>query len=483
LQLAAQLALAIGANPFDTVHQGFTKPHFPSTICEFHCFKYRPYSFFFIARRSMPKIKVEKLTKLYGERPRQGSRLLDAGKTNQEMRDAGFAVGCIDVSFEVEEGEFLLVMGLSGSGKSTLIRCFNGLNSITSGHLYVDGEDITCFDREQLLDYRRKKVSMVFQHFALFPFRTVTDNAAYGLEVQGVKRAERRERARRALQLVGLSGWEDAYPGQLSGGMQQRVGLARGLTVGSGILLMDEAFSALDPLIRRDMQRELMQLQQNMKKTIIFITHDLDEALELGNRIVLMKDGRVVQFDTPEAILNNPANAYVERFVEHVDLSRVLTAKAAMVPARVVALDRDGPRTVLHKMNEADFTSIAVVKRDFSYCGTIGLDAVEQAVKKRLPNISEVYKKTPSIRPDATLGDILGGLTNWPFAEPVVDPSSGQLLGVVTRTRALNVLSSSPSASGGDAGDAAVDAGVEGTATAGIPGVTPGSTETREVAA
>ncbi|MCK9515567.1 MAG: glycine betaine/L-proline ABC transporter ATP-binding protein [Ottowia sp.] len=386
------------------------------------------------------KIKLEKVTKIYGDRPQRGLRMLDEGKSNKELHEAGHPVGCVDVSFEVEEGELLVVMGLSGSGKSTLIRCFNLLNSITRGHLYVDGEDITQYGRKQLLDYRRRKVSMVFQHFALFPFRTVTDNAAYGLEMQGVSRDERRAKAREALELVGLKGWEDAYPGQLSGGMQQRVGLARALAVESDILLMDEAFSALDPLIRRDMQRELMQLQQKMRKTIIFITHDLDEALELGDRIVLMRDGRVVQTDTPEQILSNPANEYVRRFVEHVDLSRVLPASAAMVPPTAVVFERDGARTALHKMNEVDFTVGFVVKRDYTYCGTIGIDVVERAVRSRAQTMDGLYEETPPIRLDTPLADVIAMVATWPFAEAVVDEDTGKLLGIVTRTSVLTVL-------------------------------------------
>jgi glycine betaine/proline transport system ATP-binding protein len=258
-----------------------------------------------------------------------------------------------------------------------------------------------------------------------------------------VDRDERRTRAREALQLVGLKGWEDAYPKQLSGGMQQRVGLARALAVQSDILLMDEAFSALDPLIRRDMQHELVQLQQKMHKTIVFITHDLDEALQLGDRIVLMKDGRVVQFDTPEAILDNPANAYVERFVEHVDLSRVLTARAALTRARVVAFEKDGPRTVLHKMNVENYTSIVVVKRDYTFLGTVSLDAAEQAAKQGARTITACIEKTPSIGPDTPLTGVINELAGWPYSLPVVDPASGELLGVVTRTGVLTVLAES----------------------------------------
>ncbi len=388
----------------------------------------------------MPKIKVENLTKIFGNRPQLGLKMLDEGKSNKEIRGEGQAVGCANVSFEAEEGELLVVMGLSGSGKSTLIRCLNLLNSVTRGSIFVDGDDITRFDRQQLLDFRRTRISMVFQHFALFPYRTVTDNAAYGLEVQGMDKAERRQRGREALQLVGLEGWEDAYPGQLSGGMQQRVGLARALAVGSDILLMDEAFSALDPLIRRDMQHELVQMQQRLQKTIVFITHDLDEALQLGDRIVLMKDGRVVQFDTPEEILNNPANRYVERFVENVDVSRTLTARSALTRARVVAFEKDGPRTVLHKMNEENYTNMVVVKRDYTFLGTIGVDAVEKAAHAGRESIEGLIDKSLSIGPDTPVTECINQLANYPFSLPVVDPDSHELLGLVTRTGVISLL-------------------------------------------
>ena len=388
----------------------------------------------------MPKIKVEHLTKIFGSHPQRALKMLKEGASNADIREhTGQSVGIADVSFEVEEGELLVVMGLSGSGKSTLIRCLNRLNTPTDGQIYIDDEDITRFDREQLLQLRRNKISMVFQHFALFAHRTIVDNAAYGLEIQGVDTATRRQRAADALELVGLKGWEDAKPGQLSGGMQQRVGLARALAVNPDILLMDEAFSALDPLIRRDMQHELVSLQERMKKTIVFITHDLDEALQLGDRIVLMKDGRVVQFGTSEEILNNPANAYVKRFVENVDMSRVLTARAVLARARVVAFPHDGPRTVLHKMNEENFTSILVVKRDYTLLGTLSVDTVSAAAKEGKRSIEEMVEQSPSVSPDEPLMNIINILAEWPYALPVVDENN-RLLGIVTRTGVMAAL-------------------------------------------
>ncbi len=388
----------------------------------------------------MQKIKIEHLTKVFGPRPEQALRMLDAGASNAEIRKTGNAVGIADVSFEVEQGELLVIMGLSGSGKSTLLRCLNRLNPSSRGSIFIDGEDITRFDREQLLDLRRRKISMVFQHFALFPRRSVADNAAYGLEVRDVEPAERRKQAIEALELVGLKGWEDSFPDQLSGGMQQRVGLARALAVKSDILLMDEAFSALDPLIRRDMQQELASLQRRMKKTIVFITHDLDEALQLGDRIVLMKDGRVVQIGTPEDILNHPADNYVKRFVENVDMSRVLTARSVMGRALEVAFPQDGPRTVLRKMTEGSDTSILVVERDRTLVGMVLLDELATAVKEGKQTIQQLIQRdAPAIGPDMPVTDIINLMGTWPYRLPVVDENR-KLLGVVTRPQVIDAL-------------------------------------------
>ena len=388
----------------------------------------------------MRKIKVENLTKVFGPHPDQALKLLDQGRSNEEIRKTGHAVGIANVSFDVEEGELLVIMGLSGSGKSTLLRCLNLLNTPTRGSILVDDEDVTRYGREKLLDFLRRKISMVFQHFALFPYRSVLDNTAYGLEVQGINADERRARATEALELVGLKGWEDALPGQLSGGMQQRVGLARALAVQSDILLMDEAFSALDPLIRRDMQQELASLQRKMKKTIVFITHDLDEALQIGDRIVLMKDGRVVQIGTPEEILNKPADAYVERFVENVDMSRVLTARTVMGRAREVAFPQDGPRTVLRKMTEGSDTSMLVVERDHTLVGSVTLDALDAAVREGRQSIAELIQRdAPTLDPETPLTDIINLMAEWPYRLPVVDENR-KLLGVVTRPRVINAL-------------------------------------------
>ncbi|MFE6665543.1 glycine betaine/L-proline ABC transporter ATP-binding protein [Streptomyces sp. NPDC057697] len=261
---------------------------------------------------------------------------LEGGADRDELRADGTTAAVIDASFTVEPGQIFVVMGLSGSGKSTLLRMLNGLLEPTAGRVLFDGQDLTALSPAELRHVRSSKISMVFQHFALFPHRSVLENAGYGLEVQGVPRAEREQRAAEALELTGLAGWEKSWPDELSGGMQQRVGLARALATDADLLLMDESFSALDPLIRRDMQDQLLELQKRLKKTIVFITHDLNEAMRLGDRIAVMRDGRIVQLGTAEDILVTPANDYVASFTQDVDRTRVLTAGAIMAEPHTV---------------------------------------------------------------------------------------------------------------------------------------------------
>jgi glycine betaine/proline transport system ATP-binding protein len=383
----------------------------------------------------MPKIRVENLTKIFGSNPGRGLELLNKGKSKDEIfKKTRQSVGIADVSFDVEEGEILVVMGLSGSGKSTLVRCINRLIEPTAGNVILDGQNLGDLSHKELCEVRLKKLGMVFQHFALFPHRDVLQNAAYGLEIQGVSPAVRKEKAMVSLQRVGLKGWENAYPQQLSGGMQQRVGLARALALDPDILLMDEAFSALDPLIRRDMQDELIALQEEMQKTIVFISHDLDEALKLGDRIVLMKDGKVVQIGSPEDILTNPANEYVERFVEDVDISKVLTAESVMKKSEAVAhLGADGPHAALRKMKANAISSLFVVDRERRLIGVVSAedtaDQVKQGSKDLMPiintDITAVNLDTPAI-------DLFELLKDIPYPLAVVDDKK-RLKGVIVR--------------------------------------------------
>ncbi|MFE6227477.1 MULTISPECIES: betaine/proline/choline family ABC transporter ATP-binding protein [unclassified Streptomyces] len=288
----------------------------------------------------MSRLQADHLFKVFARRPAdetEAVRALAAGDADRDaLREDGVTAAVVDASFVVEPGQIFVVMGLSGSGKSTLLRMLNGLLEPTAGRVLYDGDDLTALTPRALREVRSRRISMVFQHFALFPHRTVLENAGYGLEVQGVPRAEREKRAAEALELCGLAGWEKSWPDELSGGMQQRVGLARALATDADLLLMDESFSALDPLIRRDMQDQLLVLQKQLKKTIVFITHDLNEAMRLGDRIAVMRGGRIVQLGTAEDILVRPADDYVASFIQDVDRSRVLTASAVMTAA-------DGP--------------------------------------------------------------------------------------------------------------------------------------------
>lgn len=281
--------------------------------------------------QGVPAVRVRNVYKAFGRKPEQIVDRLKNGESREDVQDRGTAA-VIDASFDVHPGEIFVIMGLSGSGKSTLIRTLNGLQPATAGTIEVNGRNLAELSRDELRKLRSEHMSMVFQHFALLPHKTVLENAAYGLEIRGVERGQRLEQAREVLARVGLGGWGDRYPHQLSGGMQQRVGLARALASGTDIMLMDEAFSALDPLIRREMQGQLIELQKELGRTIIFITHDLNEAMYMGDRIAVMKDGRIVQVGTPEEILSSPANDYVEQFTHDVDRGRVLTAQSVMVP-------------------------------------------------------------------------------------------------------------------------------------------------------
>jgi len=383
----------------------------------------------------MQKIIVENLVKIFGERPGKALKLLRQGMSKNEiLAKTGSPVGVADVSFTVIEGVILVIMGLSGSGKSTLVRCVNRLIEPTAGKVVIDGVDVTSLSKDELLEFRRVKFGMVFQNFALFPHRTVLANAEFGLEIQGADAASRREKALRALEQVGLAGWEDKYPQELSGGMQQRVGLARALALDPDILLMDEAFSALDPLIRRDMQDELISLQETMQKTIVFITHDLDEAIKLGDRIVLMKDGAVVQEGTAEDILTNPATRYVERFVEDVDLSKVLTASSVMKKPGVTAyLATDGPRVALHKMDERGISSLFVLNKDHTLAGVVTADDATEALKRGEKRLDGVLRTDfTSVGPDTPVQDLMGDMAQV-FCPLAVVGEDGKLKGVIVR--------------------------------------------------
>ncbi|KML28092.1 quaternary amine ABC transporter ATP-binding protein [Priestia aryabhattai] len=385
------------------------------------------------------KLKVQNITKVFGKNPSKAIDLLQKGKTKKEiLEETGMTIGVNQANFEIKSGEIFVIMGLSGSGKSTLVRMFNRLVEPTSGSLILDGDDVVKMNKEELRDMRRKKMSMVFQNFALFPHRTVLDNTEYGLEVQGTPKAEREKKAKEALELVGLKGYENQYPGELSGGMQQRVGLARALANDPDILLMDEAFSALDPLIRKDMQDFLLELQEKMERTIIFITHDLDEALRIGDRIVLMKDGSVVQVGTPEEIMTNPANDYVERFVEDVNVAKVYTAESVMNRAESITVDR-GPRVALKIMQEAGYSSIYVVDKKKTLLGVVTADDISRAIKQDKLTADVLDTDIPTVTTDTLLENLYDKMVISRFPLPVVDENH-RLRGIIKKERVIEAL-------------------------------------------
>ena len=387
----------------------------------------------------LPKVKVNHLTKIFGKKTKPALEMIRANKSKTEILEkTGATVGVYDVNFEVEEGEIFVIMGLSGSGKSTLIRLLNRLIEPTSGNIYIDGQDISSLDKEGLREVRRNKMSMVFQNFGLFPHRTILENTEYGLEIRGVPKEERQAKAEKALENSSLIAFKDQLPSQLSGGMQQRVGLARALANDPEILLMDEAFSALDPLIRREMQDELLDLQENVKKTIIFITHDLNEALRIGDRIALMKDGQIMQIGTGEEILTNPANEYVRTFVEDVDRSKVLTAQNIMVPALTTNIEIDGPTVALKRMRQEEVSMLLAVDKKRQLKGVVRAEKALEARKNGTSLVECVDPEIQTIYKDMLVNDTFPLI--YDAQTPLAVTDNGKLLGVVIRGSVLEAL-------------------------------------------
>jgi len=333
----------------------------------------------------------------------------ESGMSKAEVeRATGSTIGAYDANFEVYRGEIFVIIGLSGSGKSTILRAINGLNEPTGGSVYLDGERISGMSSKQLREVRRRKIGMVFQHFGLLPTRTVMDNVTFGLEVKGVAASERREAGEEALEFVGLHGQGGKLTSELSGGMQQRVGLARALATKQEILLMDEPFSALDPLIKRDMQNLFLEIQGEVQRTVVFVTHDLDEALRLGHRVAIMKDGEIVQLGTPEQILRDPANEYVERFVEDVDYAKVRTAETIAVRAKEVAYMNEGPTVVLRRMRQAGMSHMFVVDDERRLIGRVEVEEVARLAERNERELkSAVATDTPKVQTSTWLREIL----------------------------------------------------------------------------
>jgi len=391
------------------------------------------------------QIVIEHLFKVFGENPKAALDLAAKGHGKQEIFErTGQSIGVFDANFTIETGEVFVVMGLSGSGKSTLVRMLNRLIEPTQGRITVGGQDIHALSEAGLRALRRKDVSMVFQSFALMPHMTVLENAAFGLELAGVKQAERQAQARAALEQVGLGGWEASYPNELSGGMQQRVGLARALASNPSILLMDEAFSALDPIIRTEMQSELLRLQEIERRTIVFISHDLDEAMRIGDRIAIMKDGRIVQVGTPDEILRDPADDYVRSFVRGVDTAAVFKASDIARQTLTVISERkdQGCRAAQRLLEDSDRDYAYVVNARKRFLGVISAQSLRDVLRNQSGTFGLQQAFLPDVQPldaDAPVAELFGPVAAAPCALPVVN-AAGEFLGVVSRTTMLRFL-------------------------------------------
>lgn len=388
----------------------------------------------------LSKIRVENVSKIFGKKIPQALDLVNKGESKSIiLKKTGATVGVNDTSFEVDDGEIFVIMGLSGSGKSTLVRLLNRLIEPTTGSIFINGEDVSKMNKVQLRDIRRNKINMVFQNFGLFPHQTILKNTEYGLKVRGVSKEERRIKAEKALDNAGLLEFKNQYPSQLSGGMQQRVGLARALANDSEIVLMDEAFSALDPLIRKGMQDELIELQQNVQKTIIFITHDLNEALRIGDRIAIMKDGAIIQIGTGEEILTNPADDYVSSFIEDVDRSKVLTAENIMVRPVTINPEIDGPKMALKRMKDEQVSLVIAANRKKQLLGYVTADDALNCAKQGQSLLTDcIHEEMNTVPHDMLLEDVLNVIHDSPT--PVAVIKEEKLVGVLIRGIVIEAL-------------------------------------------
>ena len=397
------------------------------------------------ANRDEHQIEVSGLWKVFGSKPERVFAPEYETATRAEIQEAlGLVVGLRDVNFKVKKGEIFVIMGLSGSGKSTLVRCLIRLIEATRGAIEFDGDDIIKYSPDELMQFRREKVAMVFQHYGLMPHRRALDNVAYGLEVRGMDRDERYAAAQEAINTVGLKGWENNYPSEMSGGMQQRVGLARALAVDSNTLLMDEPFSGLDPLIRREMQDELISLQTSIHKTIVFITHDLNEALKIGDRIAIMRDGEFVQEGSPEEIVTLPADDYVTSFVQDVSRAKVIQAKAIMQDPDAVVNDWQGPRAALHTLQSNDMDEVFVIDRARMLKGVITADDAARLARRKVEALRDAQiESAVTAGPDDYIEDLIpmAAQTSYPIA---IVSEEGKLLGEVHRGALLTGMSEDP---------------------------------------
>ena len=391
-----------------------------------------------------PQIVVDGLWKVFGDKPERVFLPEHASKTRSELQDElGVVTALRDVSFTVDKGTVFVVMGLSGSGKSTLVRCLIRLIEATQGQVFFDGEDISGYSQAQLIEFRRQKTAMVFQHYGLLPHRSVIDNVAVGLEIRGVDKPTRYRMAAETVETVGLKGWENYRPHEMSGGMQQRIGLARALAVDPDVLLMDEPFSGLDPLIRREMQDELVSLQTELQKTIVFITHDLDEALKLGDRVAIMRDGQIIQQGSPEEIVTLPSDDYVTDFVQDVSRAKVVQVNVIMCEPDVVIYERQGPRAALRAMERYQLDAVFLISRSATLRGVLTRDQAAELAAQRVTSL-EAAQVDPAVTtpPEAYIADVILNAAQSERPIAVVN-DDGSLLGEIRRDALLTAVAES----------------------------------------
>ncbi|UTR07361.1 glycine betaine/L-proline ABC transporter ATP-binding protein [Alkalihalobacillus sp. LMS6] len=386
------------------------------------------------------QISLKNVSKIFGPKPKSVIPMIKDGMTKEEiLAKTNHTVGVYDASMDIKKGETFVIMGLSGSGKSTLIRCFNLLNKPTDGEIILDGENIVKYSNQQLKKVRQNKIAMVFQHFGLFTHRTILSNVEYGLEIKQMPKAKRREIAMKNIEIVGLKGYEDKYPDELSGGMQQRVGLARALTNDPDILLMDEPFSALDPLIRREMQLELLDIQERLQKTIIFITHDVNEAFKIGDRVAVMRDGKVVQIGTPEEIMEAPANDYISEFIKDIDRSKVFQASHIMMKPNAIVSLKDGLNVAVKEMQQNGLSSVFVVDRGRILKGILTIDQAIKGIKEKQTLAEVISEDIQRVKADCYVTDLIPKALESAFPLAVVN-DEGRLEGIILRVHVLSGL-------------------------------------------
>lgn len=386
-------------------------------------------------------LNVENLSKIYGSGKNEAIKLRESGADKDSIyKKTGATIALWNVSLDIKKGEIFVIIGLSGSGKSTLVRCFNLLNKPTSGKVFYEGQDIGKYDKKELNDFRRDKISMVFQNFGLMSHRNVLGNVEYGLEVKGVNKEERHKKANEMISMVGLDGYDDEPISSLSGGMKQRVGLARALANDPEILLMDEPFSALDPLVKKDMQFELLSIQRKLDKTIVFITHDINEAFKLGDRVAIMKDGEVIQVATPEEMSSKPADDYVKQFIDSADKTQVISVRNAMSTPNSIVRLKDTPNYAKNIMRNNKVSSAYVVGEKMRFEGVITIDDAIKASKEQLSISDVLITGTYTATPDALINDIIDIAAKTRFPIAVIDENDKTLKGIISKADVLSSI-------------------------------------------